>query len=233
MLGVALLGVALPTRMPSPAQSPLSIPSILRHTLRHDFFHLPHTGVVPIARSRSGTLPRDRYINKCTVSGGNRMCRRAVSVLLLPCLLLSQTAAVAHFHAGQAPANHALRPHAHTNRPSARHETHGHHHHGHHHHAAGGHHHDNTEAPTTPVPPEPLSDHDGDAVYIGASDLSTERVQTGDGDTRGPFGHLVFLSTRPQDQCGPREHSALWPHPPPSEFAPDRPLYLRHLALLI
>jgi hypothetical protein len=152
------------------------------------------------------------------------MYRRVVSLLLVPCLLLTQSAALGHAHAGQR-AGDAARPHVHV--PSVLSHQHG---------ANGSHrhHHDADNEPHAAVPvspaPAPVSDHDHDAVYV-----AVDVVFAG----RGPdaeFADCCWL----MPSCdvafdgwfGPKERTAWEPHPPPPRGA-DCPLYVRHLALLI
>src|SRR5262245_18144873 len=97
------------------------------------------------------------------------MYRRAICLLLLPCVLLAQSAVLGHSHGVGQPAGHDLRPHFHTEHASTRLKQ------AHHHHDRGcpHHHHDDgddqaePETPPTPQPgPLPESDHDSDAVFF-------------------------------------------------------------------
>ena len=94
-----------------------------------------------------------------------KMYRRIVSLILLPCVMMSQSASLfGHTHAGDEPAGDAVRPHIHLKT-----HTHGHAH------SHGSHHQEPLDrAPETGTrpgfPTEPLSDHDSDAVYITAVD---------------------------------------------------------------
>lgn len=161
------------------------------------------------------------------------MYRRVVSLLLLPCVLLTQSAAAfGHAHGGGQPGGHHLRPHVHTG-PVApeRHDHTDHHGHGGHHH-----HHDHgddapelTSQPTTPT--EPLPDHDSDAVYIAA----VEAVVSGRpvlGDEPGATYSWAIPCPRPFDVFSAITVTGLSssPHPPPCCSCP---LYVRHLTLLI
>ena len=161
------------------------------------------------------------------------MFRRVVSLVLLPCMLLTQSATFTHAHGGSPPAGHDLRPHVHTNTASASH------HHGHHHHGPGSHHHhhdDGDDAPepdTQPPRPEPFSDHDSDAVYLASVDiLVNERV----GVDEELMASVRLASGSPDSfvayWVGPASGWGYWTHPPPPS-ASSRPIYVRLCALLI
>ncbi len=163
------------------------------------------------------------------------MYRRVVSLLLLPCLLLTQSVAVGHSHAGPKPAGHDLRPHFHTTPAPA-----GHGHDGHRH-GPGGHHHphapaDDSSAPadeTTP-PAEPQSDHDSSAVYTASVDLVAHQRSSADTDPTG-FVLWAIAWLNPSTtflSASPPHEVANWTHPPPGSGY-SRPLYVRHLTLLI
>jgi hypothetical protein len=172
------------------------------------------------------------------------MLRSIASLLLLPCVLLSQSAALCvHSHGGREPAGHDLRPHFHTNPVSAAH-SHGHHHHGsdghHHHHGSDGHHpHEGGDGPvepdTRPIPqPDPLSehDHDSDAVYVACVDV----ILSGRSSLGEAAVSLLWVASGlclPGGLCPDRPQEALsWMHaPPPRGYA--CPLYLWQRALLI
>lgn len=165
------------------------------------------------------------------------MYRRVVSLMLLPCVLLTQLAAiVGHAHAGQHPSGHEFRPHIHTQPAS---HDHGHRHKHSHEHPRGtgeDHQHHDEEgarepgAPTAPSP-EPLSPHDSDAFYVvGVDALVGGRSVAGlDCDTSSLWVApaesgfaLRCLNSSPQWQhC--------W-HTPPVNSCP---LYVRHLTLLL
>ena len=168
------------------------------------------------------------------------MYRRVVSLLLLPCVLLTQTAAIGHAHGGGQPAGHDLRPHFHTNPPAAlRHHDEVFRPHGHHHHGPGGHHHhhdDGDDAPepdTQPTPePEPLSDHDSDAVFLTTVDVVLGgRSPVHDELTASSFVAAVGSSSFVASGADLPHEVPNWTHPPPSGYA--CPLYVRHLTLLI
>jgi hypothetical protein len=156
------------------------------------------------------------------------MYRRVVSLLLVPCLLLTQSAALGHHHGGDQPPGHDLRPHVHTTPAPHDHE---------HHHGPGSHdHHDDGEdesetARISPSLPQPLSDHDDDAVYVTVEFVVAGRVQSGQEVERAPW-LPPSVNAAPAVRGGLREWSAPWPHAPPW-IASACPLYLLHLALLI
>lgn len=160
------------------------------------------------------------------------MYRRVVSLLLLPCVLLTQSAAMlGHAHAGMRLPGHDLRPHVHTNAASTRHADD----HGHHHHGPGVHHHHNDAepGPHTAALPESQPDHDSDALYVTAVDaVVAERSQALE-DIASSFWWLIA-----EEVCFascwdyPPDRSIACGHSPPQSGSPC-PLYVRHLALLI
>lgn len=160
------------------------------------------------------------------------MLKRVVSLLLLPCVLLTQSAAMlGHSHGSGQPPGHDLRPHIHTN-PSPHHE-HGHHHHGpdgHHHHHDGDH---DPEPGTHPTSqPEPVSDHDSDAVFITSVDVViNDRVLMDDESPASPQWVAAGLNQSTAFSADPARRMAHWTHPPPPSNCVC-PLYIRHLALL-
>lgn len=162
------------------------------------------------------------------------MYRRVVSLFLLPYVLLTQAAAFGHSHGGSQPAGHDLRPHIHTTRAPAGHR----HDHGRHHHGGGGHHHDadnvTSDAPTTPTfpHPEPLPDHDSDAIYINAADVVVERSKPASEIAPSVWWTAAEADVFAKDWADPPAHSAFCGHPPPL-YGQFCPLYIRHLALLI
>lgn len=163
------------------------------------------------------------------VPNEDSMYRRVVSLLLLPCVLLTQSAALGHCHGGNHPAGHDPRPHIHLN--TVRHEPHGHRH------GPGGHHHHKSDtAPATatlPAPqPEPPSDHDSDAIFFTDASAVPPRSAAGGppGDSPEWATSWLNLSTT-LPWAGLPQVAANWCHPPPVGRA--CPLYVRHLALLI
>lgn len=164
------------------------------------------------------------------------MLRRVVSLLLLPCVLLTQSAVVlGHAHAGQRLPGHDLRPHVHTQAAS---HDHGHRHlHGHgHSHGTGAHHyHDDEDAPQPRMPvapsPEPLSHHDSDALYfVGVDVVAGGRSVVGpDLDTSSLWVALAPGGFARSCRDSSPQPPYCW-HPPPKSSCP---LYVRLLALLI
>jgi hypothetical protein len=166
------------------------------------------------------------------------MYRRIVSLLLLPCVLLTQSVAVfGHAHGGNQPAGHDLRPHFHTNPASARHD------HGHHHHGPDGHHHHHNDgdAPAEPdskpaQQPEPLSgdEHDSDAVFVDCVDvvITPRSVATDDELAVSLPWATAGLFLPVSLWTDPSQEAANWTHAPPLRDCAC-PLYLRQLTLLI
>jgi hypothetical protein len=162
--------------------------------------------------------------------------KRVVCLLLVPAVLLTQRAGLGHFHGGRQPAGHDFRPHIHTNLTSSCHGHDGHHHHGHHHGSGGHHHHDADEgaepdAALAPLP-EPLSDHDSDAVYISAV-YGVGRPRSGDDITRVAPGVAPELAMIAGCLGVLPERSMCRSRPPPLCGSTAHPLYIRHLALLL
>ena len=163
------------------------------------------------------------------------MYRRVVSLFLLPCVLLTQSAALGHSHGGNQPAGHDLRAHIHTDLAffSQAHD------HGHHHgpDCPGHHHHDGDDAPEPgkqpPSPPEPLSDHDSDAVYISSVDVVvSKRSSVENALTVSALWAAVVWDSSADLLANPPHQVANWTDDlPPSGCA--CPLYIRQLALLI
>jgi hypothetical protein len=157
------------------------------------------------------------------------MLRRVVTLLLLPCLLLSQSAAIGHAHGGSLPAGHDLRPHVHASFAVSTHDAHGHHdgHGCHHHHGeAVGHDAD----PVTAVAQEHPVPHDHDAVYLPAESTVAPRERL-----QNDFDFSAWLVTIAL-VIGCDFYAAdppLQARASAAERAPARPLYIRHLALLI
>lgn len=171
------------------------------------------------------------------------MYRRVVSLALLPCLLLSQTAVLGHAHGGGQPAGHDLRPHFHTAPTGHGHhhddsDGHSHHvHHRHHHHDEdGGHTHadvDETRSEPAPRSPPTQPDHDDDAFFVAAVDATVSpRPQTGDEDTTAAWWVAVGLIPSAAAWDRPQTFSPTR-GPPPPDPGPHCPLYVRYLALLI
>lgn len=162
------------------------------------------------------------------------MYRRIVSLFLLPCLLLTQSAARGHSHTGDQPAGHDSRPHFHTAVPAAAHGRGGHDHgHAHHHPHTG-----ESVAPGLDLQSAPVggpeSDHDSSAVFTGSVDLVTAQRSSADNDPAAFSFWAVAGLTSPAfaHWSHPPFEPACWPNPPPN-IRHSCPLYVRHLALLI
>mgnify|MGYP000048555319 CR=1 FL=1 len=161
---------------------------------------------------------------------GTDMLRHAVSVILLPCLVLTQSALFGHSHGGKAQPGHDLRPHIHATKPAAPHD---------HHNPGGDHHHDDVgdddepeHATAEPTNPKPSPDHDDDAVYLEV-DITTELGQTTEDTLRVFSWQLLPLNLTSGGVVGWPDCSTPRPHPSPHSVASDCPLYVRHLTLLI
>lgn len=159
------------------------------------------------------------------------MFRRVVVFVMLPCLLLTQSAAFGHAHGGGQPAGHDIRPHFHTTAAPTGHT----HEHGHRH----PHHHDVDEAapvaPTTlpPQHPEPQPDHDSDAIYVAVPDgVAVERFELPGGVASALWWPVDDSDPFVNVWADPPAHSILCGCPPPLGSR-SCPLYVRHLALLI
>lgn len=160
------------------------------------------------------------------------MIHRIVCLLLIPTILLIQSVSLGHQHAGTQPAGHNDNPHFHLSSLS------GHHHHNH---GSDGHHHhhnddeDNSSEPDRQQPqPEPLSDHDSDAIHIACFDALA--YIKGHSVLDNTLTTLAFLTVFGLAQFSTFQtesaHLATRAHPP---FSPrcSCPLYVRHLTLLI
>lgn len=174
------------------------------------------------------------------------MLRRVVSLLLLPCLLLAQSAPLAHAHGRATPSGHESRPHVHLGLAAVVFdENHEHSAAGHRHsHGAGGHHHHDADSRATLAPdsisgdaagiglaPCQPGEHDSDAVFVSTADAVASRASA-----ESAASELVWLTTLAlvvtDFDLFPLTST---PHHPPSPDAraSDRPLYIRHSALLI
>jgi hypothetical protein len=138
------------------------------------------------------------------------MLRAAVCSLLVPSLLLSQLLGIAH--GGACEAEHHQRPHFHIYG-------------GHEHHESDP---SDLEEHQNPDQPDPLDDHDNDAVYL-STDLAIAK--------RHDSGHhtdlcaLLALSVPAMVIGDPGEKHSF--HHPPVLARQPCPIYLRTLALLI
>lgn len=154
------------------------------------------------------------------------MFRKLLALLMLPCVLMSQSAVVGHAHGGSEPAGHELRPHLHTG-ASHEHGDEGHHHH----HDTSHHSHDQRSASDSqPVTP---AEHDSDAIYLQCVDaVVASRVVV-----ELEFSRLldgVFDSWNPPNLLAVAQSGDVirWANTPPL-LGPSCPLYLRQLTLLI
>lgn len=163
------------------------------------------------------------------------MYRGVVSLLLLPCVLLTQSAAaLVHSHCDSMPGRNDLRPHFHTTPAPSGDD--------HHHHDSGSHSHhhdrgDELSAPKTePTPrPEPLSqdEHDSNAVFINSVNIVISQRSALDAAFASALVWAAAGLHLPTHICAASEEEALnWTHaPPPCLHA--CPLYLLQLTLLI
>lgn len=169
------------------------------------------------------------------------MLQSVVTLLLIPCLLLNQSATFAHSHGDYTVEGHGARAHIHIAGKSStadhddKHDHHGHSHHGHSHgHSHSDDHEGEPKPPTKERKNESCStpfQHDADCVYVVdvvAAGLDRTTVKVFQFDSLPSF-----VSTRwnsPDLQLRNHEKWSDWP--PPLLFG-DCPLYLRNLSLLI
>lgn len=151
------------------------------------------------------------------------MFRRMVCWSLLPCLLLTQSAALGHAHLEGKPAGHDLQPHFHTGSPAG---TRGHHHDSDRHHH---HYHDEVDL-EIPEPTTSTSGHDSDAFYLLAVDVLLERSQSND-DVRSVSWVTAIETVANLQPLGIDRSPRL--RPPPEARLDLLPIYIRHLTLLI
>ena len=153
------------------------------------------------------------------------MSRRIVSLILIPFLMLSQSATFGHSHAGNQPAGHDFRAHIHMNSTGVEP-----HHHGHQSHKHEGDSHSTPEQqPSAQF--ESHFDHDSSAVYLNNTDLST--------GTRSDWNLRLIVLTfgyLPGAERSFEDLSAIEPgwrihHCAPPD--PASPLFIRHHAILI
>jgi hypothetical protein len=159
------------------------------------------------------------------------MYRRVVSLLLLPSLLLMQRAGLGHAHGGHEPAGHDRVPHFHIKPAGHEHGRHRHPHGSHSHHRHEPRDQRDTHSPP-PSEPQPLSDHDSDAVYASADLLVSEREQL-----RHDSAWVTWIAACPPSHFeswnGTQDHFVRWLPRPPRPLSDSCPVYLQHLALLI
>ncbi|MGD9644696.1 MAG: hypothetical protein AB7U73_03225 [Pirellulales bacterium] len=156
------------------------------------------------------------------------MVRPIVSLLLLPCVLLAQSAFVlGHAHVDLGHSGHGSRVHFHFGHSHFHHE-HAGHRHGHHdlvHDRGTG------DPPALPNhPSESPGGHDSDAVYLDGIDAIAKQHQSVEPQRSALcFGTAGDASLLEERAGGAVERVACQTHGPPS----DRPIYLLHSALLI
>lgn len=205
-----------------------SFKSNRRHTLLATFFFFPSQFKAKIVKLKLLCSLKARI-----------MSRRVVSVVILPCLLLTQSAALlGNAHASLLLPGHDVRPHLHLITPSGSHRDH--HHSGHEHHHAGhsaGHHHKHKHvevAESQPVSdkPEQPADHQHGLIFVDAQDVVINgRFEISAGSTLSldvVAGNDHFCLDRLQSQI--QVFANYW-HPPPSGLC--CPIYLFQLSLLI
>ena len=148
-------------------------------------------------------------------------------------LAFPAAAALGHCHREGQPTGHGFRPHFHTN-PAPTSSDHGHHH------GPGGHHHQHEDDEVPPAepdrlptkPPQPLSDHDSDAVYIAAVDaVVVERSQVEEEGVSPTWWTAAESMLFAAWDCPPAQ-LVICGYPPPLAGSLC-PLSVRHLALLI
>ncbi len=162
------------------------------------------------------------------------MHRRVVSLLLLPCILLTQLAALGHSHGGSGLAGHDHRPHIHLKPAATRHD-HSHHHHGdghHHHHADAVDKLADSDAPPTQQP-QPFSDdeHGSDAIFLDRVDAVVNNSPAE--GIRASLRWTAVWSCLPAElRASPARVVVLQTHGPPSR-GDHCPIYIWQLTLLI
>lgn len=179
------------------------------------------------------------------------MLQSVVTLLLIPCLLLNQSAAFAHSHGEYTGEGHGARAHIHIAGKSStadhddKHDHHGHSHnrhshqgHSHHGHSHGHSHSDGhqgeSKAPTKERKSESCStpfQHDANCVYVAdvvAVGLDRTTVKVFEINSLPCF--VLTQWNSPDLQL--RTHKK-WSDWPPPLLLGDCPLYLRHLSLLI
>jgi hypothetical protein len=149
------------------------------------------------------------------------MSRRFVSLLLLPGLLLAQSATFGRAHVGNGTSNHAAHPHVHL------HGGHGHSH------APDGSHYDEDEDQPSSRDIRPTADHDGDAVYLLIDAECPKPNRADDGHTRAQVRVISSVIALPVRPCLQPDRCTGWAQPPPASASADCPRYLRHLTLLL
>jgi hypothetical protein len=146
---------------------------------------------------------------------------RGVATALLPCLLLTPSAPLAHSHDCDSPLGHDLFHHFHTNALCVPYHDH-----------APGAHTDQDDDTDQPGPDEPLSEHDDDAVYLADDVGLPSRVELS-GDVETNFSSVSPFNASTESRDGHAPPLTGWPQPPPVAAPADCPLYVRHLVLLL
>jgi hypothetical protein len=171
------------------------------------------------------------------------MFRRVVTLLLIPTVLLTQSAGAVHSHGDRQPTDHDARPHIHlpfailgpraeAEPPEHHHHSHGSH--GHHHHGPGSHRHTHSEpAAPKPVPAsEQPDDHDSDAIYlVGHDAVIQQRPASNDGSDLVVAALIAIPATTAAPGERPEPLLLIAAHPPP--LPATVPLHVRHLVFLI
>jgi hypothetical protein len=174
------------------------------------------------------------------------MLQGVITLLLIPCLLLNQTAAFAHSHGDFSGEGHGARAHIHLGGTGSmaghgeKHDHHGHSHHGHSHgeqNQGDAHADDHESEPytaTNELSNESCSapfQHDADCVYlveVVAMGLDRTTPKILQFDSLIPFDSPLW--NNPDRQLRIDEKWSDWP---PPLLLGDCPLYLRNLSLLI
>lgn len=156
------------------------------------------------------------------------MYRQIVSLLMLPCVLLAQSASLGHAHSSQ-PSDHNLRPHVHIKVEQQAHC---------HSHGAGSHHHHHdvampTESAIPDEQPEPSPTHDSDALYVSVVDVFVLKITSVlDEDPSSFFLSAVDLAILSCSFDCNRVAVAFCSHPPPISVQRCA-LYIQLLTIII
>lgn len=160
------------------------------------------------------------------------MKRKWLVLLLMPGVLLTQSAALGHRHASCQPSRHDSRPHVHTRQETTKHG-HTHHHHGsshHHHHDEDGNHVSGDTAPDgNDTPPR---GHDDDAVYLATYVLSCVR-ETSDQEVQFVLDSFLALAGCLPIPLPWADQPESKVRPPPGFHLPRTPLSVTSIVLMI